>query len=170
MASPSPFVACSALVPSPFVFCWKKSKKKKSFQILNSKILWKKSLNRLILKIVSISQNAWRLPYHCLEFQKFFSITRTIFLTVGQNNFGNKITYSSKRKPNENAGEIRKKILIGTKCPFPDFRAEHKRSLAKPSQIYFSSSQLGLNSSLVDSKKVPIFTTFQIEKCLRWGR
>ena len=26
-----------------------------------------------------------------LEFQKFFSVTRTIFLTVGQNNFGNKI-------------------------------------------------------------------------------
>ena len=26
-----------------------------------------------------------------LEFQKIFSITRTIFLTVGQNNFGNKI-------------------------------------------------------------------------------
>ena len=28
-----------------------------------------------------------------LEFQKFFSITRTIFLTVGQNNFGNKIPF-----------------------------------------------------------------------------
>ena len=28
-----------------------------------------------------------------LEFQKFFSITRTIFLTVDQNNFGNKIPY-----------------------------------------------------------------------------
>ena len=28
-----------------------------------------------------------------LEFQKFFSITRTIFLQVGQNNFGNKIPF-----------------------------------------------------------------------------
>ena len=28
-----------------------------------------------------------------LEFQKFFSITRTFFLTVGQNNFGNKIPF-----------------------------------------------------------------------------
>ena len=28
-----------------------------------------------------------------LEFQNFFSINRSIFLTVGQNNFGNKIPY-----------------------------------------------------------------------------
>ena len=28
-----------------------------------------------------------------LEFQKFFSITRPFFLTVGQNNFGNKIPF-----------------------------------------------------------------------------
>ena len=30
-----------------------------------------------------------------LEFQKFFPITRTFFLTVGQNNFGNKIPFIS---------------------------------------------------------------------------
>ena len=29
----------------------------------------------------------------CLEFLKFFAITRTFFLTVRQNNFGNKIPY-----------------------------------------------------------------------------
>ena len=32
-----------------------------------------------------------------LECQKFFSITKTIFFTVGHNNFGNKIPFSYKQ-------------------------------------------------------------------------
>ena len=37
------------------------------------------------------SQKNVKFSAFSLEFQKFFSITRPIFLTVGQNNFGNKI-------------------------------------------------------------------------------
>ena len=42
-----------------------------------------------------------------LEFQKFFSITRTFFLTVGQNNFGNKIPLTVEKNDAAN-GEVEK--------------------------------------------------------------
>ena len=44
------------------------------------------------------------------EFVKFFSITRTIFLTVGQNNFGNKIPLFEKKS--EGKSFFRKKGFI----------------------------------------------------------
>jgi hypothetical protein len=40
------------------------------------------------------SQNFCKFSAFSLEFQNLFSITKTIFLTVGQNNFGNKIPFS----------------------------------------------------------------------------
>ena len=43
-----------------------------------------------------LSQKICKLLAFSLESQKFFSITRTIFLTVGQNNFGNKINTNGK--------------------------------------------------------------------------
>ena len=42
-----------------------------------------------------------------LEFQKFFSITRTFFLTVGQKNFGNKIPLTVEKNDAAN-GEVEK--------------------------------------------------------------
>ena len=45
------------------------------------------------LKKHSVNWNFWKFSAFSLGFQKFFSITRTIFLTAGQNNFGNKIPF-----------------------------------------------------------------------------
>ena len=42
-------------------------------------------------KLFQRSKNFWKFWALSLELQKFFSIIRTIFLTVDQNNFGNKI-------------------------------------------------------------------------------
>jgi hypothetical protein len=42
-------------------------------------------------QIVPLISKFCKFSAFSLKFQKFFSITRTIFLKVGQNNFGNKI-------------------------------------------------------------------------------
>ena len=42
-------------------------------------------------KLFQWSQNFCEFPAVSLKFQKFFSITRTFFFTVGQNNFDNRI-------------------------------------------------------------------------------
>ena len=41
-----------------------------------------------------------------LKFQKFFSVTRTIFLTVGQNNFRNKIPFLHQSSQNMTSSSV----------------------------------------------------------------
>ena len=68
---------------------WEPSRNKLKSILLPKIVLTFHSLNKLF----KWSQRFYQNLAFSLEFQKFFSIIRTFFLTVGQNNFGSKMPF-----------------------------------------------------------------------------
>ena len=110
--------------------------------------------NILFQKLFYWSPNFWKFSVFSLKFQKFFLITKQFFLTVGQNNFGNKIPFGEILCFIERWRTMFLWIVSSLKyCAQSNFCPKNKNSLVCSNLIFFQSKansvflSFGQNSS-----------------------
>ena len=96
-------------------------------------------------KLFQLSLNFCKFSTYNLEFQKFFSIIRTIFLTVGQNNFGNKIPFNQTKTDFSIKLQLTSPILLQiTVRSFlkPPHCTNYEKSIISFGYVYFQTKTL----------------------------